>query len=173
MLSQRSLSVALLKERASTPSPFQLTPCLNLLKVVPSYRNMSTLRPALSVAIVGGGPGGLTLARILQRNGINSSVFEREASANVRSQGGTLDLHQESGLKALKDAGLMGEFMAHARFEGDSMRIQDKTGKVYFQDSPDDVKSKDDPYVRPEIDRHVHDLRIADQYSNHTSHTSL
>ena len=129
---------------------------------------MSTLRPALSVAIVGGGPGGLTLARILQRNGINPSVFEREASLGERSQGGTLDLHHESGLKALKDAGLMGEFKAHARFEGDTMKIQDKTGNVYFE-TPDNVKSEDDPHARPEIDRYVHILHAEDQYSNHKS----
>ena len=135
-----------------------ITSYLNLFKatpLLPSYRNMSSLRPALSVAIVGGGPGGLTLARILQRNGINPSVFEREALVNERSQGGTLDLHQKSGLKALKDAGLMEEFMAHARFEGDAMRIQDKTGKVHFG-KPNKVKSEDDPYARPEIDRYVH-----------------
>ena len=136
------------------------TPYLKLLKVtspLPSHRNIST-RPALSVAIVGAGPGGLTLARILQRNGINPTVFEREASVNERSQGGSLDLHHESGLKAMKDAGLMGEFMAHARFEGDTARIQDKTGKVHFEESPDDVKSKDDPHARPEIDRYVYIL---------------
>ena len=135
-------------------------PYLNLLKVtspLPSYRNIST-RPALSVAIVGAGPGGLTLARILQRNGINPTVFEREASVNERSQGGSLDLHHGSGLKAIKDAGLMREFMAHARFEGDTARIQDKTGKVHFEESPDDVKSKDDPHARPEIDRYVYIL---------------
>ena len=130
---------------------------------------MSTLRPALSVAIVGGGPGGLTLARILRRNGINSSVFEREASVGERSQGGTLDLHQKSGLKAMKDAGLMEEFKAHARFEGDTARIHDKTGKVHFEDSPDNVKSEENPHARPEIDRYVHDLRAAEQYSNYTS----
>ena len=151
---------------------FVITP---YFKATPSlhsglYRNMpTTLRPALSVAIVGGGPGGLTLARILQRNGINPSVFEREASVNERSQGGTLDLHQESGLKAMKDAGLMGEFMAHARFEGDTMKIQDKTGKIHFEDSPDEVKSEDDPHARPEIDRYVHYLHAADQYSNYIS----
>ena len=140
-----------------------ITPCLNLLKAtppLPPYRNISTLRPALSVAIVGGGPGGLTLARILQRNGINPSVFEREASVNERSQGGSLDLHHESGLKAMKDAGLMGEFKAHARYDGDAGRIQDKTGKVYLEDSSD-VKSEDDPRARPEIDRYVHNLRTA------------
>jgi 2-polyprenyl-6-methoxyphenol hydroxylase-like FAD-dependent oxidoreductase len=125
----------------------------------------TTLRPALSVAIVGGGPGGLTLARILQRNGINSSVFEREASVNERSQGGSLDLHHESGLKAMKDAGLLGEFKAHARYEGDATRIQDKTGKVYFEKLSHIVKSEDDPRARPEIDRYVHILHAAYQYS--------
>ena len=146
-------------------------PYWNFLKAtpsIPSRRYISTLRPALSVAIVGGGPGGLTLARILQRNGIYPRVFEREASANERSQGGTLDLHHESGLKAMKDAGLMDEFMAHARFEGDMGRTQDKTGKVYIGDLPGEVKSKDDPNARPEIDRYVRDLRAADQCSNHT-----
>jgi 2-polyprenyl-6-methoxyphenol hydroxylase-like FAD-dependent oxidoreductase len=139
---------------------------LNLLKATPSfslYRNMSTLRQAFSVAIVSAGPGGLTLARILQSNGINVCVFEREASVNERSHGGTLDLHHESGLKAMKDAGLMEEFKAHARFEGDATRFQDKTGKVYFEKSSENVKSEDDPYARPEIDRYVYNLRAADQ----------
>ena len=116
--------------------------------------------------LVGGGPDGLTLARILQRNGINPTVFEREASVNERSQGGTLDLHYG---KALKDAGLMGEFMAHARFEGDAAKIQDKTGKVYFEHSSDNVKSEDDPHARPEIDRYVHNIHAADHHSNHKS----
>ena len=129
----------------------------------------TTPRQALSIAIVGGGPGGLTLARILQHNGINSSVFEREASVGERSQGGTLDLHQESGLKAMRDAGLMGEFKAHARFEGDTFKVQDKTGKVHFEKSSDSVKSEDDPFARPEIDRYVHKLCVEDQYFNHIS----
>lgn len=112
--------------------------------------------PALSVAIVGGGPGGLTLARILQRNGINPKVFERETVMNERSQGGSLDLHHESGLQALRDAGLMEEFLVHARFDGDTMRIQDKTGTVLFQYSkPTSEKPEDDPYSRPEIDRYI------------------
>jgi FAD binding domain len=147
-----------------------LPPCyLNLFKAILSYCSMSTpLRRALSVAIVGGGPGGLTLARILQRNGINPSVFEREASVNVRSQGGSLDLKSGSGLKAMKDAGLMGEFKAHARFDGDATRVQDKTEKVYLEQASNNVKSEDDPRARPEIDRYVHILRAAYQYSNHT-----
>ena len=81
-----------------------------------------------------------------------------------------MDLHYESGLKAMKDAGLMEEFKAHARFEGDTARIQDKNGKVHFERSSLNIGSEDDPRARPEIDRCVHNLRIADhQYSNHTS----
>ncbi|KAF9063466.1 putative oxidoreductase [Rhodocollybia butyracea] len=125
---------------------------------------MSSPLPSLSIAIVGAGPGGLTLARILQRNGINPTVFERENSLNERSQGGSLDLHPESGLQAMRDAGLMKEFVVHARYEGAEMKIQDKTGKVHFHmeappsaDPHSNVKPEDDPHSRPEIDRE--DLR--------------
>ena len=62
------------------------------------------------VAIVGGGPGGLVLARILQQRGGNVTVYERDADPDVRVQGGTLDLHEESGLRALLEAGVDGSF---------------------------------------------------------------
>lgn len=42
----------------------------------------------LKIAIVGAGPGGLTLATMLLKNGItNVTIFEGEASRNTRSQG--------------------------------------------------------------------------------------
>jgi flavin-dependent dehydrogenase len=53
-----------------------------------------------NIAIIGGGPGGLTLARLLQMNGADVNVYERDFNRNVRVQGATLDLHEESGLKA-------------------------------------------------------------------------
>lgn len=40
-----------------------------------------------SVAIVGGGPGGLTLARLLQLKGADVTVFERDLNKNARVQG--------------------------------------------------------------------------------------
>lgn len=82
------------------------------------------------VTIIGGGPGGLTLARILQKRGYEVTVYERENSASSRGQGGTLDLHAESGQEALKEAGLIDKFWEHARPEGQDTRILDKTGKV-------------------------------------------
>jgi 2-polyprenyl-6-methoxyphenol hydroxylase-like FAD-dependent oxidoreductase len=60
---------------------------------------------APGIAIIGGGLGGLTLARILQTHGVHSAVYEREASRHCRSQGGTLDMHPQSGQRALSSAG--------------------------------------------------------------------
>ena len=60
---------------------------------------------APSIAIVGGGLGGLTLARMLQTRGVSSAIYEREASKNSRLQGGTLDMHLETGQHALAAAG--------------------------------------------------------------------
>ncbi len=42
------------------------------------------------VAIVGGGPGGLTLARLLQLKGADVTVYERDISKEARVQGATL-----------------------------------------------------------------------------------
>ena len=49
---------------------------------------------------------GLALANILHVHGMAATVFERDAHARDRPQGGTLDLHEGSGLLALDRAGL-------------------------------------------------------------------
>jgi 2-polyprenyl-6-methoxyphenol hydroxylase-like FAD-dependent oxidoreductase len=99
------------------------------------------------IAIVGGGPGGLTLARILHVNGIAVSVFEREAGPLERPQGGTLDLHAESGQRALACAGLSEAFRSIARYEDQGERLLDMHGRVLFEDAG----SAEDN--RPEVDR--------------------
>ncbi len=104
------------------------------------------------IAIVGGGPGGLTLARILQLKGVEVKVYERESSIDIRSQGGTLDLHVESGQYALRIAELFDKAQVLFRPEGEDTRFIDKSGVVHFEKVADDNKSD-----RPEIDRH--DLR--------------
>lgn len=100
-----------------------------------------------SVAIVGAGPGGLTLARILHQGGVPATVFEREAHALARPQGGTLDLHADTGQAALKRAGLGTEFRRIARYEDQGSRLYDKTGTLLF--AHDDAADGD----RPEVDR--------------------
>ncbi len=101
------------------------------------------------IAIVGGGPGGLTLARLLQMNGADVKVYERDANKDARAKGATLDLHEESGLKALREAGLMDAFNANFRPDADRVRIIDQHANIIL-DEHDDPKR---PMDRPEIDR--------------------
>ena len=103
----------------------------------------------MRIAIAGGGLGGLTLARILCRHGIDAVVYEREASRSARPQGGALDLHPESGQQALAEAGLAGRFRSQARPEGEEHRIVDPTGRTLVHHEPQPGSFSG----RPEIDR--------------------
>ncbi len=98
------------------------------------------------VTIIGAGLGGLTLARVLHTRGIPSAVYELDASPTARDQGGTLDMHEESGQRALAEAGLYDEFRAAARIEGEAVRILDRHGVVHLDESVGDG-------TRPEVDR--------------------
>ncbi|GLW03626.1 FAD-dependent oxidoreductase [Streptomyces lavendulae] len=101
------------------------------------------------IAVIGAGPGGLLLARVLHLHGIETVVYEREASPAARTQGGMLDLHTDTGQRALREAGLEAEFLTMARREGQDHRLLDHTGTVLLrQDTPDDA-----PMDRPEVDR--------------------
>ena len=101
------------------------------------------------IAIVGGGPGGLTLARLLQMNGADVKVYERDLNKDARMQGATLDLHEESGLKALDEAGLMSAFAENYRPGADRMCITDKKANILFEDDTEGEGKRS----RPEIDR--------------------
>jgi len=104
---------------------------------------------SLRIAIAGGGLGGLTLARVLHRHGIDAVVYEREASRSARQQGGALDLHPESGQHALAEAGLVARFRSQARPEGEEHRILDPAGRILVHHEPQPGSFSG----RPEIDR--------------------
>ncbi len=76
------------------------------------------------IAIVGGGPGGLTLARLLQLKGANVKVYERDFNKNARVQGSPLDMHKESGLAALRNANLLDELKKNIRHGADKKIIR-------------------------------------------------
>jgi 2-polyprenyl-6-methoxyphenol hydroxylase-like FAD-dependent oxidoreductase len=106
------------------------------------------------IAIIGGGPGGLTLARLLQLKGANVQVYERDINKEARKQGATLDLHEESGLKAIKAAGLFEEFKNNYRPGADKLRVTDQNGKIYYDSQLENqIEDFDNEFFRPEIDR--------------------
>lgn len=106
------------------------------------------------IAIVGGGPGGLTLAKLLQQQGAHVTVYERDKDKNARVQGSPLDLHEDSGLAALKQAGLMEAFKSHFMPMADRKKIMDEKANVYFNDH--NTKPEENfghAHFRPEISR--------------------
>ena len=114
---------------------------------------MSNSHPRIS--IIGAGPGGLMLARLLQVHGIHPTIYESDASATDRPQGGSLDLHPEDGLLAVNVAGLLDRFRQHARYEGQQTRIYDKTGTLLLDEKDEEDHAPDGEFARPEIDRLV------------------
>ena len=99
------------------------------------------------IAIIGAGPAGLTLARILYVGGVEATVFERDPDAQFRPQGGTLDLHPETGQFALRRAGLEAEFTRMARYDDQGSRLYDGDGTLLLAD--DEAADGE----RPEVDR--------------------
>jgi 2-polyprenyl-6-methoxyphenol hydroxylase-like FAD-dependent oxidoreductase len=86
------------------------------------------------------------LARLLLLRGLDPTVFERDHHAADRPQGGSLDLHGDTGQRAMRLAGLEKEFNAAARPEDQGDRLYDQAGALLFdRDGIDDD--------RPEIDR--------------------
>ncbi|QNF32159.1 FAD-dependent monooxygenase [Adhaeribacter swui] len=107
-----------------------------------------------SIAIVGGGPGGLTLARLLQMHGAQVKVYERDLNKHARVQGSPLDMHEESGLAALRQADLLNEFKQNFRPGADKMVILNERAELFFSDHNE--KPQEDfgsANFRPEIDR--------------------
>jgi 2-polyprenyl-6-methoxyphenol hydroxylase-like FAD-dependent oxidoreductase len=107
-----------------------------------------------NVAIIGAGPGGLTLARLLQLKGANVKVYERDFSQDSRVQGAIVDLHYDSGLKVMEVAGLMDAFKDNYMPGADRYRMVDGDGKIFLDEINQDAEvSFGNEQFRPEIDR--------------------
>ncbi|MFE1875424.1 FAD-dependent oxidoreductase [Streptomyces sp. NPDC059496] len=100
------------------------------------------------IAIAGAGLGGLVCARVLQQHGVPVTVFESEPDPHSRSQGGTLDIDEANGQAALRAAGLLDQFLALSRPEGQEWRLYDRHATLMRHD-----RAGEDDLSRPEIDR--------------------
>lgn len=100
---------------------------------------------APTVAIIGGGPCGLTLARLLELGGIDYTLYERDESENSNRVGGSLDIHPATGQHALREGGLFEVFQKYARYDDTVFTLADKLGKRVLQ--------TDQGRDAPEIDR--------------------
>ncbi|MBC6113145.1 FAD-dependent oxidoreductase [Pedobacter fastidiosus] len=99
------------------------------------------------VAIIGAGPVGLTMARLLQQKGVDVTVYERDKNAKTRISGGTLDLHNGSGQDALEKAGLLETYFELAKPMGRT--IADQDGNILLSKKP----TPENRFDNPEINR--------------------
>ena len=94
-------------------------------------RNTSSFQPR--IAIVGGGPAGLTLGQLLHQRGIRPIIYELRAKptqSELVKPSGMLDLHEESGLTAIRECGLWDGFQAAGGDCSESMRVMNPSGAV-------------------------------------------
>lgn len=101
------------------------------------------------IAIIGGGPVGLTMASLLQQNGIDITVYERDTDPEARIWGGTLDLHKSSGQEAMKKAGLLQTYYDLALPMG--VNFADEKGNILATRSP----TPENQFDNPEINRNA------------------
>ncbi|ATL41845.1 NAD(P)/FAD-dependent oxidoreductase [Elizabethkingia sp. HX WHF] len=115
-----------------------------------------------TIAIIGAGPVGLTIAKLLQQKGVNVNVYERDKDSQTRIWGGTLDIHKDSGQKTLKEAGLLEKYFALATPMGAT--ITDEKGNILS------VKqvTLDNQYDNPEINRNTLRTMLLDNLTENT-----
>jgi tetracycline resistance monooxygenase len=114
------------------------------------------------VAIIGAGPVGLTMAKLLQQNGVDLAVYERDANPQARIWGGTLDLHKNSGQEAMKKAGLLQTYYDLALPMGIS--FADEKGAILSTRKP----TPENQFDNPEINRNALRKMLLDSLKNDT-----
>jgi 2-polyprenyl-6-methoxyphenol hydroxylase-like FAD-dependent oxidoreductase len=88
-----------------------------------------------AIAIIGSGPCGLTLARLLEIKKIPYVLYERDESESLSASrvSGSLDLEPKTGQRAVRECGLWDEFVKLARYEDSVFAVADKSGNKLFE----------------------------------------
>lgn len=134
------------------PTSATLEPLVAILQttvLTSTDRQNMTLLKHKKVAIIGGGPVGLTMAKLLQQNGIDITVYERDTDSQARIWGGTLDLHKGSGQEAMKKASLLQTYYDLALPMG--VNFADEKGNIIATRNP----TPENQFDNPEISRNV------------------
>lgn len=101
------------------------------------------------IAIIGAGPSGLALGLLLSRQGIRPTIYERRGKPTIEElakPSGMLDLHEESGLEAVRECNLWDAFEAATGDCSQETRVIDRDGTVVHSD-------QGELEYRPEIPR--------------------
>lgn len=112
-------------------------------------RMASSFQPR--IAIVGGGPAGLTASLLLHKHGVPFTLFElrqRPTDEELAKPSGMLDLHEESGLLVLRECGLFDQFLQLTGDCAETQKVSDKDGQILYADEGEMSE-------RPEISRHA------------------
>lgn len=114
------------------------------------------------VTIIGAGPVGLTMAKLLQQNGVAVTVYERDKDPQARIWGGTLDLHKRSGQEAMKKAGLLQTYYDLALPMG--INFADEKGNILSTRNP----TAENQFDNPEINRNALRKMLLDSLKSET-----
>ncbi|KAK3331843.1 salicylate hydroxylase [Cercophora scortea] len=110
---------------------------------------MSIFQPR--IAIAGGGPSGLALGLLLNQRGIRTTIYElrsKPSQEELAKPSGMLDLHEESGLKVMRECGLWDAFQAALGDCAESMRVLNHDGVIVHEHDGQHAS-------RPEIPRNA------------------
>ncbi|KAK7756063.1 hypothetical protein SLS62_002006 [Diatrype stigma] len=88
------------------------------------------------IAIVGGGPAGLTMGVLLHQRQIPFTIFElrqEPSEEELAKPSGMLDLHEGSGLAAIRECGLYDQFVPLTGDCTEDRSIADKSGNIILK----------------------------------------
>lgn len=114
---------------------------------------VTTLKTRAKIAIIGGGPSGLCLGQLMHQRNIPFTIYElreKPADSALTQPSGMLDLHEESGLAALRACGLYEQFLPFTNECSQADCVVDKDGNVIFAEDDGSAGSG-----RPEISRNA------------------